>query len=75
MAPSSGWRGYSTDFQNQRRNVIEQRVRGKHAARIDGQQVEQALEPPRRERTVLDTHPFSDEIAEVRDDHDRGVNN
>jgi hypothetical protein len=39
---------------------------------LDGHQGEQALEPSASQaRSVLDTHPFSDEIAEVRDDHDR----
>jgi hypothetical protein len=58
------------DFQDQGGDVIEQRVRGEHLARIDGQQVEQALEPSRRER-ACSINAFGDQIAEVRKNHDR----
>jgi hypothetical protein len=59
-----------TDFENQRRDVIQQTVGRKDVAGLDRQQIQQAGEPLRCQRPMLGSHPFGDEVPEVGADHE-----
>jgi hypothetical protein len=49
--------------------MIQQAFRREDVARIHRQEVEQALEPARRNHAVLAAHACGDEVTEVSDDH------
>src|SRR5262245_33918170 len=59
------------DLDNQRRHMIEQTLRREHLGGVHWHEIDQPLEPARRQRPMLALHACADDVTKVRDDHGR----